>query len=67
LITVAGDAPTWYQPSMLTIGTVSLIGTIGGLFLVEVAWLRWKLLAVGSAAVIIAALLTVAALTGIGP
>jgi hypothetical protein len=66
LITVAGDPPTWYRPSMLMIGAVSLTGTIGGLRLVEIAWLRWKLLAIGSTAIIIAALLTVAAITDIG-
>jgi hypothetical protein len=65
LIILAGDPPTWYQPSMLTTGIVSLAGTIGGLCLVEVARVRWKLLAIGSTAIIIAALLTVAALTGI--
>jgi hypothetical protein len=65
LIILAGDPPTWYQPSMLTTGTVSLTGTISGLCLVEVAWVRWKLLAIGSTAIIIGALLTVAALTGI--
>jgi hypothetical protein len=67
LVTVAGDPPTWYKPSMLAIGAVSLIGTIGGLRLVEVAWLRWKLLALGTTATAIAALLTVAALAGVSP
>jgi hypothetical protein len=65
LITVAGDPPTWYQPSMLAIGSVSLAATIGGLWLAGIARLRWKLLAIGTAAIIVAALLTVAALAGI--
>jgi hypothetical protein len=64
LITIAGDPPAWYQPSMLVTGGLSLAATIGGLWLAEMAWLRWKLLAIGTAAIVVAALLTVAALTG---
>jgi hypothetical protein len=66
LITVAGDPPMWYPPAILATGAVSLIGAIGGLRLVEVAWLRWKLLALGTAAITVTALLTVAAITGLG-
>jgi hypothetical protein len=47
---------------MLVAGGVALTGTIGGLRAAEIAWLRWKLLAIGTTAIIVAALLTVAAI-----
>jgi hypothetical protein len=66
LITIVNGPPMWYPPSILAAGAVSLTVIIGGLRLVEVAWLRWKLFALGTAAVIVAALMTVAAISGIG-
>lgn len=66
LITVAGDPPAWYPPAILATGALSLTVTIGGLRLVEKAWLRWKLLGMGTAAIIVTALLTVAAISGVG-
>jgi hypothetical protein len=66
LIAVANDSPTWYPLSMLVTGGIGLTGTIGGLRLADIAWLRWKLLGIGSAAIIVAGLLTITALTGTG-
>jgi hypothetical protein len=63
LITVAAGPPMWYPPSILVTGAVGLTVTIGGLRLVEIAWLRWKLLALGTAAITATALLTVAAIS----
>ncbi|HEX5997671.1 MAG TPA: hypothetical protein VFY84_21235, partial [Jiangellales bacterium] len=64
LIAVAGHPPTWYPLSVLTAGGVALISTVGGLLLAGIRWLRWKLLAIGTTAVIVAGLMTVTVLAG---
>ena len=61
LVVLARGAPAWYPSAVLAVALTGYATTLGGLAGVRIAWLRWRLFGVATAAVAAAALLTVAA------
>jgi hypothetical protein len=61
LFVLAGDPPTWYPPAVVIAGLVGIATTATALGLVGIARLRWPMLGAGTAALVVAAVLTLAA------